>query len=885
MRQNENSHGVPSPSEAPPPTRLQREAMTAPEAEWFSAWVKSATQYLVISTAYLGAAGGFVAVWKKLIAGPGETADPVVWASAGVVALPLLFGLLFNLLPAWRRRRERRLRPRSDPGRELAAGYFDAAPRRDDSHGFFMTGYEPFLDWLRHPPAPLLHLTGLSGSGKSSLLNAYLKPNLEQDADTEVVVVRSYGDPLAALKDALSSLWKGEPADYDALTPVEALRRASKLLSGDRRLLVAFDQFEEFFLLRATAPPPGDQAKTAAPVTTPDGTTTALGDFLHAFIAEPPEGVALLLAYREDHRRLVGRLGLPLRRERTNWMTLDPLDFAEAERFLGGCPGLSVPPERMNRALREAARQEGGRVVMRPIVANVLGLILRQMVGHPTLWRRSGDLLRGYVAASLGKELKEERGRLLQALLTDFHTARPRPVGELARETGLSATEVNDHLEKLGHHGLVRCLAAEGAKAEQCVWQVSHDFVATLIERVLDGLHRTFWRTIRPWLAPSAAVLAVILVFVAPWVQKQRAISLLANAGFTWRDDGREIAAGTPKAHAIVNLHPLSAAMRRLRPASLDLRDCALRDVDALEELSSLESLDLAFCNSLGNVDGLRRLTALESLNLSYCGKLDNANGLRRLRALTSLDLSGCVKVEEVDGLLKSLVSLRSLELYGCDVQEDVAGLRELTALTFLDLSCCDLRTVDGLRELTALTSLELNVCLSLKDVDGLRKLAALTSLKLIRCESLRNVDGLKELTALTSLELKKCKSLQNVNGLKKLSKALEVLDLSDCGSLDDVSGLKELTALKSLDLSWSKSLRNVDVLKDVTALESLDLSGHGSLENLAGLKELSKLRSLNLEGCRLLPKQSLRELASALPNTRIILPDGPSVGPPVEAP
>jgi hypothetical protein len=135
--------------------------------------------------------------------------------------------LLFNLLPALRRR-ERSLRPTFDPNRRADSTYFQTSPRTDDPHGFFARGYEPFLRWARQSRAPLLHLTGLSGSGKLSLLSAYLKPQLEAstgEGRSIVVILGSYRDRLEALKEALKPLW-------EKLRPTSTHSRRSKPCSA-----------------------------------------------------------------------------------------------------------------------------------------------------------------------------------------------------------------------------------------------------------------------------------------------------------------------------------------------------------------------------------------------------------------------------------------------------------------------------------------------------------------------------------------------------------------------------------------------------------------------------------------------------------------------------
>ena len=791
----------------PAPKKL---ATSESVTKWLRASFKDAAIYLVLGTAYLHTATKFVAEWKKLVAEGGK-AGLTIYILAVILALPLLFVLFFNLLPALRRRRELGLRTTG----EGDSGYFTTAPREGDPHGFFDKGYDHFVNWAAKPPAPLLHLTGLSGSGKSSLLAACIKPRLAAgvgDAKTKtmVLILRSYTDPLAALKEALLPLWKKQPEDYEALSPLDAVRRAADRLGKGERLLVAFDQFEEFFLLRATGPAGGTavfgNVSAAAPLVA-DADLARLRDFLHAFLAAPPEGVALLLSYRWDHQGLLTPLRLPARTDGLNHRTVEPLDFATAAAFIRRCPGLRVPEARMERVLREAARQEGGRVVMRPIVANLLGLILQRMAGHPTLWRRTGDLLRGYVADAIGGELIAERARILRALLTDFHTARPRVVASLAEETRLEPAVLAGQIESLGRAGLLRCVNATEPDLTRRTWQIAHDFLATLIERVLDGVHRTLWRAVRPWLAPAAVVLALGVGLVWPWVEKKHAVEALANAGFIWKEQERTIEAAIFASRGITSLLPLGPHIHRIKPRSLDLSGCfVLQNVDVLTGLTGLQSLDLSECFALQNVDVLTGLTGLHSLDLSGCHALLNVDGLKGLIGLPSLDLS----------------------------------------------SCHALQNVDGLKGLTGLHSLNLNRCRSLQNVDGLKGLTGLQSLNLFSCIALQNVDGLKGLTGLQSLNLSGCRALQNVDGLKGLT-GLQTLDLNDCSGLQNGDVLKELTGLQSLSLNRLFGLKNLDVLKGLTGLKSLHLIYCANLENVDGLKGLIGLQTLDLMGYKAL--------------------------------
>lgn len=821
----------------PQPVGTAERVESTPESAWFFSWLKSAGKYLGALAAYLVTARLFVAGWKKFLSNsPNEAPDITVWGLALVLALPLFLAFFFNLLPAWHRRREASMRPRG-AGRR---GYFTTAPR-DAENPFQLFGeeYEPFLRWARSPQAPLLHLTGLSGTGKSSLLSAYLEPQLRHaDGNPGLIILRSYSDPLAALKPALLPLWKEKPEDYDILSPLETLKRADRQLADQKRLLIAFDQFEEYFLVRAAASE------------SPEAAHEPVRDFLHAYLATPPKRITLLLSYREDHKRLLNPLRLPPRNERINAMTVDPLDFAAATRFLDSCPELSVPPDRKEQVLCEAARQEGGRVVMRPIVANLLGLVLQRMSDHPTLWRRSGDLLRGYVQETLRGELQEDRARALRALLTDFHTARPRPLAQIAQETGWDASLLDNQFEILARAGLLRCLSENESSPELRVWQISHDFLAALIERVLDGFHRTFLRTARPWLAPSAIVLAMVCFVVQPWLQKKLDIAQLAKAGFVWKENEGRIEASFFDSMSITTLEKVGSALHRLRPSPkvFFLGQCgALRNIDALKGLTP-QAIDL-HQTALQNVDALRGLVTLQSLSLRACLGLTNVDGLQGLTALTHLDLSNCPLLQNVDPL-KGLISLQSLELQFSDGLRNVGGLNGLTELRNLDLlGCTALQNVNGLKGLPKLQHLNLRLCKALTSVDGLRGLSSLQILVLYECHELQSVDGLQGLPALQSLDLRGCPKLQNVHGLQELT-ALQILDLSGCAALQSLDGLQSLTSIKRMEIRECVALRDV-----------------------RGLHSLTWLQFLNLKGSTNISASGVTALRIALPKTQIIGP------------
>jgi hypothetical protein len=77
--------------------------------------------------------------------------------------------------------------------------------------------HDEILRWLKDRHSPVLYLTGEPGSGKSSILLAWVIPKLSKDDPSfKVIQLRGYQDPLAALVSKLREagiIWEAPPAD------------------------------------------------------------------------------------------------------------------------------------------------------------------------------------------------------------------------------------------------------------------------------------------------------------------------------------------------------------------------------------------------------------------------------------------------------------------------------------------------------------------------------------------------------------------------------------------------------------------------------------------------------------------------------------------------
>jgi hypothetical protein len=237
----------------------------------------------------------------------------------------LLFGLPLLIIAVqsvveWRAARNlraaQRLAVRVDAQQ---ASYFRIGPYLDtpeDRRKFNRAdkAHEKVLDWIEQSAALPLYLTGDSGSGKSSLLSAFVLPTLRERGWT-VVEARAWQDPTAALRETLTrpadAKRKQQGGTQDVFTLIEAaVKRAGA------KLLLVLDQFEEFVILGK----PEQQHEFA--------------DLLARLKSASVNGVKLLLVLRSDYQTFLDEIGLPPPRLGENFYQVARFTLAAAAAFL-----------------------------------------------------------------------------------------------------------------------------------------------------------------------------------------------------------------------------------------------------------------------------------------------------------------------------------------------------------------------------------------------------------------------------------------------------------------------------------------------------------------------------------------------------------------------
>ena len=770
------------------------------------------------------------------------------WPQVTLLLIPFLIVAIPLSLQSVERRRARKLRRLALATDQYRPGYFRLEPyEAADAASFTRSDgvHERVLAWLAdNRPPTFRYLTGASGAGKTSLLQAFVLPKLREQGRV-VVSLRAREDGVARLTEALRSegtVWKNPP---DFTDPRELLERAAGVLRrSERQLLLLVDQFEELYILESEAELGRVDEKTAVEQA---GARERFVGLLRSLAERPIEGVVVLLSMRKDYEdKVVERYGLPPIRQGENRRTVELFDVPAAVSFLRGS-GTVLTDDVLRDILEGAGRVEDQPGLFRPVLLNLVGLQLVRSQG--TLPCSADRIISHYLLSSIRRQnLRDVARPLLEPLVSDQGTALAKSLDKLASAARRPRLEIKGMLRALRDDGLVRPLDT----AEE-TWQIAHDFLARQIGLLLGRLRRPWWQTAALGTAPALVVaLAAILWAGLPlWSQTQAFQELRELGAVVVERDGAVHISSRPTSQT--DLARIAKAAQVVEAVGLDLPySVDIDDLEPLRGLIGLTQLNLTG-TQVNNLEPLRGLNGLTQLSLPFT-QVNNLEPLRGLNGLTRLDLTG-TQVTSLEPL-RGLNGLTRLDLTGTQVTS-LEPLRGLNGLTQLSLSGPGVTNLEPLRGLNGLTQLSLSGP-GVTNLEPLRGLNGLTQLSLsgsgvTNLEPLRGLNGLTQLslsvTGVTNLE-----PLRGLNGLTQLS-------LSDTG-VTNLEPLRGLNGLTELDLS-DTGVTNLEPLRGLNGLTQLSLSDTGvtNLEPLRGLNGLTELSLMRTQVTSLEPLRGLNGL------------------------
>jgi hypothetical protein len=835
---------------------------------------------------------------------------PGPWPIIGsLVPIPLF--ILFYVWPEWRDAvAQKRLKELGIQGTLRSPGYFRLIPYEERDSATYVRPDAADADlarWISGATSPILYVSGQSGAGKSSVLSAGVTPLLRKaDPDWIVITTRPQDDALSAIKRGLLApdvVWQRAPRGSEMMSPLDlAGRAADYLFDHDHRLLIIIDQFEEALILFSE--------EGRRPLT----------DFLSNCSTNPREGLRVILSLRSEYIADLERFRIPPPTLGRNCFEVRPFTQASAREFIERS-GLSIGESLMNAVFEEVAEIEDMPDRVRPVVLNMIGLVLASFRGILPKGVTPGRLLSGYVRNSVStSDIRSVAPRVLRPLVTSLGTKRALSLADISKDSGHDATVVRGCLIRLADRGLVRTVDGAGER-----WELAHDFVARLVQPIIQTWRQTAWETARPWLAPSTLVAWMLILgglsfLFSSWnldfARKSldhAGLSLEAeprSGGVSIRYNGQQVDADTLKKAtayltkvyspitqlSLESASQLSSLEGLTLPASvevLSLSRSGLTTLVGMPSLANLSELDLAGTN-LQSLSGMPDLPRLKKLKLEFAGDLRTLVGMPTLPELTDLDLTYTISLETMAGM-PTLPKLQALALSHSRLIKSFAGMPTFPALVQLKLGNMPNVSLSSLPMQPKLDKLKLErmsiagmPTLDIRELElssirftGMPVLQKLKRLSLSGFEPI-TFQGMPVFPSLTSLEIQG--PVSSFVGMPSQPNLASITTrLGDVSSLD---GLPSFPSLTTLDVSLSPRLKTlagisnlpkikvlnarntgIDSWKDTADLPSLlelDL-GRTALASLVDMPAYPRLQKLNLSGTLLSSLEGMPTLPSLI--------------------
>lgn len=229
----------------------------------------------------------------------------------------------------------------------------------------------------------------------------------------------------------------------------------------------------------------------------------------------------------------------------------------------------------------------------------------------------------------------------------------------------------------------------------------------------------------------------------------------------------------------LINLNGLNN-LGIIHGGSLSIYECnKLQNLNGLEKLAFLDGRMILQHNiALQNIKGLKNLeTVIEDFRIIGSPLLTNLDGLEKVKNIHTLELTDNSSISNLNGL-RNLKNLNLIKLEGNSMLWDLSALKNLTTIQYLTIIQCnsltDLTGFSGIQTITGRLTVYNNP--NLRELKGLENLHTAGYIQISNNKSLIDLKGLDSLKHLVgsgySLGIAENESLISLNGLENLKTA-----------------------------------------------------------------------------------------------------------------
>lgn len=623
--------------------------------------------------------------------------------------LPVLIGIVRIVVPRTRRRQMRQMLRDIGVQAPFKPGIFRTGPfERDNLYvredGAHLDVHRKLKDALNNA-RPFFLLHSLSGCGKTSLIEAFLVPELQKEGYT-VQQVRGY---TGILKELSSNM--GVAANSTVEVLYDTMRESAK--KNCARIIV-IDQFEEFLVLFDEN---SDERKAFC----------RLVDLLKE---KPLEGLIILISLRTEYRTAALDLGIPdfdLR-----WSSEVPLFTAAIARsFLKRGLRDTAGEVQLDEFVRQMEDRDETPGLVRPIRANLVGYAYETFAGefHQRLLhgRRIDILLEWLHRLFRRPHLRFYAPKTLQFLMRPDGGRKPATVEQIASGTTFSPSEVRGCLSALEQFGLVRCLTPDLKEEQKKIWEITHDFLALQIRRALSFWRRMWYERLfagMPSLLFGVWVLTVAIVLFTTFGVSQNEFLHSHGLTLSTTDDGRRksevsVIQGEEQKFTDRKLTTALSTIRQLNCTSLVVQRCPQLTGQNLLAISTLKRVDFGYCERIETADSLKGSASLEEVHLGSCKSLCDIKALDTLLKLKVLNLSSCPSLINLAPLGSINHVLDDID-FGNNTWEDLSRLPKLKTKRINFAGTTKLKNLKLIENCEGLEKLDISGCELISDLKPL---------------------------------------------------------------------------------------------------------------------------------------------------------------------